>query len=167
MDQTGPSQSSDETPDRKKRTRKWTAAFMVSGLILMDVVLELLCARFPLLFYLIVAGFGYALGGPLSRWAAATSLFARFARASAKFIVFLGILGAIGLTFLPSPFLWESKCTWRQCGRVLGMGLTQSPFPAPPINCNALHRCANEYRYTKSGYQDLLKHMEKKGCEPP
>jgi len=149
----------------EKRTRMGSAAVMVSALVLLDLPLELLCLRFPLLFYILAAGFGYAIGGRVSRWMSPSKSVANVLRVGARIIIILGVLGGNILSFYHPP--WNSKCSWRSCGRVLGPGLLESPFPAPPTSCQNLSRCANEYRYSDAGYRALCQHMEERGCAPP
>ncbi len=154
-----------EALHREKRARIGTAAVMACALVLLDLPLELFCARFPLLFYILVAGFGYAIGGRVFRWQERSSWGAKILRFVGRAIVILGVLGAATLSFYHPP--WASKCAWRSCGRLLGPGLLQSPFPPPLTSCQDMHRCANEYQYSQSDYARLCQRMKAQGCEPP
>ncbi len=153
------------THARTTKFRRLSAATMACGVVSLDLLLELLCLRFPLLFYLFAAGCGYAFGGPLSRWSVNFKWFAWLLQWTARRTILVGTLGAVGLTLYTPP--WESKCGWRYCGRVLGPSLFQSPFPAPDLGCRTLNRCANEFQYSKAKYAQLCDFMEERGCAPP
>jgi hypothetical protein len=153
-----------DAQQQERRTRIGSAAVMVSGLVLLDLPMELLCLRFPLLCYILAAAVGYAIGGRVSTWLTKTIRLGRVLRIGAYIIVTLGVVGATVLSVYHPP--WYSKCSWRSCGRVLGPGLFQSPFPAPSTTCQDLHRCANEYRYSDSEYTQLSQYIEKQRCEP-
>ncbi|MBP46994.1 MAG: hypothetical protein CMH53_03565 [Myxococcales bacterium] len=150
---------------RRKRTRYASAATLVSMLLILDLVADLLCIRVPLLLYLIAGAIGFGLGGPLATWVHGRRWFWRVVRWGAIGVMGLGLLCAGALTAnYPAS---NSKCGWRSCGRVLGPGLLVSPFPAPPITCQLLSVCANEYPHSRAGYQELLKIIKNQGCPPP
>ena len=71
----------------EKRTRIGSAAVMASLLVLLDLPMELLCVRFPLLFYILAAGFGYAMGGRVSRWLTRSDRVANVLRTGGRVIV--------------------------------------------------------------------------------
>ena len=148
-----------------KRVRRWGAAFMVSGLILCDVFLEFFCVRFPLLFYLISAGVGFGVAGPFSRIAPQRRWLSFVTHFLCRTVVGLGVVGTVFLTINLQPS--NSKCSWRRCGRILGPHLLRSPFPAPPMSCEVLSRCINEYPYTKPQYADVLGLLKDMKCPPP
>ena len=91
----------------------------------------------------------------------------RLAR-SVRFLAILGcgvgLLGAALLSFVAPP--WNAHCAFAYCGRALGVGLYQSPFPVGTPSCRDLHMCGNEYVLSKSQLHALVELMEDRGCEP-
>ena len=141
-----------------------SAAFLLSIWLHLDVALDLICARIPLLIYLLAAAIGFSLGGPASR------IFGRSGRGwwllrwGGKVVIALGAVAFLKL--LLNPVQLGTKCSWRSCGRALGPGLMVSPFPSAEMSCQELWRCASEYKYTVSERTVLDKMLEQQGCEP-
>ena len=77
----------------------------------------------------------------------------------------LGLLSSLIMIF--SAPSWNSKCAFRYCGRIRGIGLLESPFPVGNPGCGALHMCANEYRYSNYERRELYRFISEEGCEPP
>ena len=148
-----------------RKYRAVTAGAFLSGLVGLDLFLNLLCTGFPLVFYLVVGGVGAWFGG------------ARHARLSrdtggAKFVsrvgVFLAIFSACGICVqFAMPVNWDTKCAWRYCGRAMGPGWWRSPFPVGTPSCSAWWKCANEYPFTSEEYNRALRRMDKQGCPAP
>ena len=148
-----------------KRYRIACFIFLVSCWLLFDLFLDLLCARIPLFIYLVAAGLGYALGGPLSGFLDRPGHLHRVIRG---FGITVSGLGAVAfLLLLFNPVQWGTKCSWRSCARVLGPGLFVSPFPSKGIGCADLSRCVNEYPFSVSELERIYKLIEDKGCPPP
>ena len=137
----------------------------MSPLMAADLVLELLCVRFPLVMYLLLGAVGAAVGRALvGRLVGGGGL-----KKALRGVAVLGaagtILGAAILTVAPP--MWRGKCGFRYCGRALGPGLFRSPFPVGTPPCQTLHMCANEYQFGPGEYRSLTTMMERLGCEPP
>jgi hypothetical protein len=139
-------------------------AFM-SFFVATDLFLNFFCSFWPVLFYLGAAALGV--------WQAET-LYRRFSfkTAGATFVRRLGIalavFSAVGLVILfTTPVNWHSKCAWRHCGRALGVGLLESPFPVGAPTCGAWHKCANESQLSQYDYDELVSRMEAQGCAAP
>tara|TARA_B100000579_G_scaffold134671_1_gene109029 strand:+ start:464 stop:955 length:492 start_codon:yes stop_codon:yes gene_type:complete len=143
---------------------KWAGAF-ISVLVATDLFLNFFCASWPLIVYLLIGAWGAWRGKGLHQRFSSDSLGSRFAR---KLGSGLAIFSAVGLFMLfAMPPQWESKCAWRYCGRALGIGLLQSPFPVGSASCRAWHICANEYPYSEKEYRKILNRIEEQGCAPP
>ena len=145
--------------------RAVSAGAFLSGLVGMDLFFNFFCAGFPLLIYLVVGGLGAWIGG---------ARHARLSRAggNARFVrwlgVFLALFSVCGIVVLFAwPVNWETKCSWRYCGRAMGPGLLVSPFPVGTPNCRAWHMCANEYQFAPGGYDSALRRMDRQGCAAP
>ena len=157
-----------EGRDEKKRItriRRKTALVAAALLVPLDVLLEVLCVRFSLVFYLIVAGLGYSQGTRVARWLENTGFLSRAIRTLGVFVVFVGVVGAGFLSTYSPPE--NSKCYWRYCGRMIGPGLFKSPFLAPPISCRFLSTCFNEYPYSRSEGKTLHTMSRELGCPAP
>ena len=142
-----------------------SAAAFLSVLVATHLVLSLLCSGWPLLFYAVAGGLGALCGPWLHRRSSGDGWGAKFVRRSG-----MGLAGfsAIGLVLLfAMPVSWESKCAWRYCGRAMGPGLLESPFPVGTPSCGAWHTCANEYPYSPSEYTRMLARIERQGCPGP
>ena len=113
-----------------------SAGFFMSGLACLDVVGELLCIRFPVLFYLILGAIGIGIGNKAQGWLQNRKRLKTFLKIVAFTGCFLGLLSATGLTVYGAN--WDTKCSWRYCGRALGMGLFESPFPVGGASCRMI-----------------------------
>ena len=155
-----------ETPSAPQHSVRlvWAFAF-VSVLVVTDLLLKLFCSSWPLVAYLVIGGFGAGLGVPLHRRFSAETIVSTFIRKTANV---LGLLSAVGLMALfVLPISWDTKCSWRYCGRALGPGLFQSPFPVGTPPCSGWNKCANEYPYSDAQYRTVLHHMRKQDCAAP
>ncbi len=142
----------------------WAGAF-VSVLVATDLFLNFFCSHWALVFYLAVAGLGAWRAERLHRRFSAATAGATFAR---RLGVGLALFSAVGLVILfAMPVNWHSKCAWKYCGRALGPGLFESPFPVGTPSCGAWSKCANEYPYSDRGYRELLWRIEQQGCPAP
>jgi hypothetical protein len=142
-----------------------SAGAFMSLLVATDLLFSLFCSSWSLLFYLAVAGSGAWKGERLHRRFSADTTRATFVR---RFGVVLALFSALGLVvLLAMPVHWDSKCAWRYCGRAMGPGLLESPFPVGTPSCGAWMKCANEFQYSPKGYRDLLERMEEQGCPAP
>jgi RsiW-degrading membrane proteinase PrsW (M82 family) len=145
-------------------TRIACSAFLTSCLIILDLPLELVCIRFSLLYYMIVGYLGYRLGGPVHRRVLKPGPIGVLARIFGLTTIAIGLAGALILSTVKMP--WHAKCAWRNCGRILGPGLTESPFPVPEATCSDLHRCANEAHFSKTQLDRLRARLEANHCQP-
>jgi len=141
-----------------------TGAFL-SGLVGFDLFLNFFCAGFPLLFYLIAGGLGAWVGGVLHRRLSSTNPAAKFVRWMGVSLALFSLCGIVVLS--TSPVNWETKCSWRYCGRAMGPGLLKSPFPVGTPSCSAWWKCANEYPFTPDQYEIALRRMDSQGCPAP
>ena len=142
----------------------WAGAFM-SFLVATNLVLSLLCSSWPLLFYLVAGGLGAWLAERLQRRFAGDATSRKLFRG----LVFgLAVFSAPGLGALfAMPAQWDSRCAWRYCARALGPGLFKSPFPVGPVSCRGWSTCVNEFPYSSSQYDALLRRIEAQGCPAP
>lgn len=162
------------------RTRTQDAAISslvgVGLIVLLDVATTAFaCARLPLWLYLAGGAAGAAAGLLLGRWVPRKGLAGGLVTIG---LWLFGVVAAVAFAGLaassPSnqilglfPPSWDAKCSWTYCGRVLGPGLGVSPFPVGETSCSALSRCANEYPFTPSQYDDLIAIMASQGCPVP
>jgi hypothetical protein len=138
---------------------------VLSGLVALDLFFSLFCARFPLILYLLVGGFGWWVGGSVHKRVTGPSTGAKFIRGIG---IALACFSAFGiLAQLVIPVNWNTKCSWRYCSRAMGPGLFDSPFPVGALSCSAWHKCANEYQFSPGEYSRLLQRMEQQECAPP
>ena len=141
------------------------AGFFMSGLACLDGVGELLCIRFPLLFYVVLGAIGIGIGNKARSWLQNRRRLKTFFKVVGLTGCFLGFVSAAGLTLYGAN--WDTKCSWRYCGRALGVGLTKSPFPVGTPSCRVIHLCANEYNMSSSESAELNRLIEETGCPEP
>ena len=142
----------------------WAGAF-VSGLVATNLFISLFCSSWPLILYLVVGGVGAWAGEGLHRRFSADTLGSKIIRRGATA---LAIFSAVGLmTLFMMPTRWDTKCSWRYCGRALGPGLLKSPFPVGTPSCRGWSICVNEYPFSRSEYETALEHIEEQGCPAP
>jgi hypothetical protein len=145
--------------------RTVSAGAFLSGIVALDLVLNLLCSGFPLIIYLVVGGLGFWFGGAFHERLSRPSGGAKFVR---KLGVVLAVFSVAGMVLqLVLPVNWNTKCSWRYCGRAMGPGLFESPFPVGTPSCSAWHKCANEYQFSGGEYSRLLQRMERQECAAP
>jgi hypothetical protein len=145
--------------------RAVSAGAFLSGLVGLDLFLNFFCSNFPLIIYLAVGGLGAWIGGACHARLSRASGGARFIRPMGVLLALFSVCGLVALFALPVN--WETKCSWRYCGRALGPGLLVSPFPVGTPSCRAWHTCANEYPFTPGGYDSALQRMDRQGCAEP
>ena len=141
------------------------AGFFMSGLACLDMVGEILCSRFPLLFYLILGAIGMGIGNKARSWLQPRKRLKTFV----QIVAIMGCLGGISSAAILSFYgaNWDTKCSWRYCGRALGVGLFVSPFPVGEPSCRMIHLCANEYRMSPSESAELDRLVKETGCPAP
>lgn len=142
----------------------WAGAFL-SFLVATHLVLTLFCSGWPLLFYLMAGGLGALLAEKLDRKFAGEGTWRRLARGLIFGLAIFSILGLGALFMMPAH--WDGHCAWRYCGRAMGPGLLKPPFPVGPVSCSGWSTCANEYPYSASEYDALLRRIEAQGCPAP
>ncbi len=142
------------------------SGFFVSGVACVDLWLELFCARFPLLFYLIAAIIGLGAGHKLKTWLIDHGALKKVLKVVSLTCCFVGCLSIAQLTLMQPN--WGTKCSFRYCGRGLsGLTLLASPYPVGKLSCSALWLCANEYRLSSSQKKELDRLIEVQGCPVP
>jgi len=141
------------------------AGFFISGLVGVDIIGELLCIRFPLLFYLILGAVGMVIGNKAQVWLLNRVRLKKLLQIFALMGCLAGFTGVGVLSFYGAN--WETKCSFRYCGRALGMGLLKSPFPVGPPSCRMIHLCANEYSMNATERAQLKQLITETGCPPP
>ena len=141
------------------------AGALLSVVVLCDLALEPFCARTSVLAYLLAIAFGVLVGRLCQGWLASERLLAKVVRA-ACLVLTVGALGGVAVLVTQAP-RWDTKCSWRYCGRALGVRLLKSPFPVGTPSCQAWHVCANEYPYSTSEYDVMLDRMAQQGCAAP
>ena len=141
------------------------AGFFMSGLVGLDLIGELLCIRFPLLFYLILGAVGMVIGNKARGWLQSRMRLKKLLKIIAITGCLAGLTGAGVLSFYGAN--WETKCSWRYCGRALGVGLTKSPFPVGTPTCRVLHLCVNEYNMSPSESAKLYRLIKEGECPAP
>lgn len=159
----------DLTPEDTKspvyKIRLVAAGAFVSGLVATDLFLNFFCSFWPLLFYLAAAGLGAWKAEKLERRFSGDTAGATFVR---RLGIGLALFSALGLVTLSvMPVNWDTKCSWRHCSRALGWGLLESPFPVGTPTCRGWSTCVNEYQYSRSEYQEMLRRIQKQGCPEP
>jgi hypothetical protein len=142
----------------------WAGAFL-SFLVATNLVLSLLCSGWPLLFYLVAGGLGALLAEKLDRRFSGEGTWRKFFRRLAFGLAVFSFLGLGALFAMPAN--WNSHCAWRYCDRAMGPGLLKSPFPVGPVSCRGWSTCANEFPYSSSKYDALLRRIEAQGCPAP
>ena len=154
-----------DTLAEHKKVARVSALFFMSMLVGCDVLLEVFCARFPLMFYVVAALIGYWVGTKMAAWITGEGGGKKILRILVTIVCIGGLFGTIALSTL-TP-LWGSKCGWRYCARALGPSPMRSPFPVGTPSCGNLHMCANEFPYTPAErpYFDAL--IERHDCPPP
>ena len=141
------------------------AGFFMSALVGLDVIGELLCIRFPLLFYLILGAMGMLTGNKSRGWLQHRHRLKTFLKIITITGCLAGITGAGALSFYGAN--WETKCSFRYCGRALGIGLLKSPFPVGSPSCRMIHLCANEYPMNATENAQLKQLVTETGCPEP
>ena len=131
----------------------------------MDLFLNFFYSGFPLVIYLFVGGLGAWVGGAQHARLSRSSDGARFFRRAGVFLALFSLCGIV--VQLAWPVNWETKCSWRYCGRAMGPGLLVSPFPVGTPSCTAWWKCANEYPFTPDQYTSALRRMDNQGCPAP
>lgn len=146
-----------------------SAGLLMSGLACLDVLLTVFCARFPLLFYLLAGAIGAGIGTLIRRkgrgWLDSHPTVKKSLKGLALTGCFFGLLSAGFLTF--SPTNWQTKCSWRHCGRALSFSLLDTPYPVGTPSCRALHMCANEYPLNPAQHAELDRLIKLQGCPEP
>jgi len=145
--------------------RVTTAGAYLSGLVAFDLFLILFCDGMPLLFYILLGGFGVWRGGRLhSRLADAGGL-GKFRRTTGTILTLFSACGIL-LQFV-MPVNWDTKCSWKYCGRAMSPGLFKSPFPVGTPTCRGWWTCANEYQWPPGQYGVALDRMAEQECPLP
>ena len=142
----------------------WAGAFL-SGLVATDIALKLFCGSWPLVMYLVVGGVGAWSGKHLQHRFSGQTLGATVIRRGA---IGLAALSAVGMMLLfAMPVRWDTKCSWKYCGRALNPGLLVSPFPVGTPSCSGWSKCVNEYPYSQSEYRRAVQQLSEQGCPAP
>ena len=142
------------------------AGFLVSVLACLDLLLVVVCAGFPLLFYLVAAGLGALVGVKLKTWLVGHGALKKVLKGVGVTFCFLGLLSAAALT-LKKPN-WDTRCSFRLCGKALsGFSLFERPYPVGTPSCRGLWLCANEYRMSPAQRAELDRLIEVQGCPLP
>ena len=141
------------------------AGFFMSCLACLDGVGELLCVRFSVLFYLVLGAVGIGVGNKTRRLLQNRRRLKIFFKGIAFVVCLGGISSAAMLSFYGAN--WDTKCSWRYCGRALGIGLLKSPFPVGSPSCRMIHLCANEYRMSSRESAALKRLVKETGCPAP
>ncbi len=147
------------------RYRIVSAAAFLSGLVALDLFFSFFCASFPLLFYLIAGALGASRGPYFHARFSGDNRAARFVRGAGICLALFSVTGII--VQCVRPVNWNTKCSWRYCGRAMSPGLLKSPFPVGTPTCRGWWTCANEYPFTPDEYQSALRRIEKQGCPAP
>ena len=142
-----------------------SAGVFLFGVVMYDLVLELLCSGLPLFVYLLATGLGLLFGRVFYERLSSNHILAKVGRAVGLLLT-LGALGGLVVLSTHTP-RWDTKCSWRYCGRAMGVSLFRSPFPVGTPSCSGWHVCANEYPYSASEYDVMLEWMERQGCASP
>jgi len=145
--------------------RAVSSGAFLSGLVGLDLFLNFYCAGIPLLFYLVVGGIGAWFGGAQQARLSRATGTAQWLRRTGVFLAAFSVLGIC--VQLVKPVDWQTKCSWRYCGRAMGLGLLKSPFPVGTPSCTGWWTCANEYSFPPGQYETALRRMEAQGCPAP
>ena len=133
--------------------------------VVLDYLSKVVCGSLPLVVYLVAAccGAWYTrrMFDHLSMEERSSSLKWRFTLLLSS----LSVLGGFGLAIMPPE--WGAKCAWRNCGRVLGVSLFESPFSVEPVTCRGWSVCINEYSYSAAERREVLSRIDEAGCPPP
>ena len=154
-----------EAKHRRNKIRLLWAGAFVSGLVAVDLFLNFFCGSWPLVVYLAVGGLGAWTGERLHRRFSADTTGATLVRRGAMGLALFSAMGLVALFAMPVN--WDTKCSWRYCGRALGPGLLKSPFPVGTPPCRGWSTCVNEYRYSPSEYRRVLRRIAAQGCPEP
>ena len=149
------------------RYRAVSAGAFLSGIVGLDLFLNFFCGGLPLVIFLFVGTLGAWLGGRFhTRLSAQTKGF-RFIRSIGMGLAIFSLCGMVYET--AKPINWDTKCSWRYCGRAMAPGLFKSPFPVGTPTCSGWWTCANEYQFPDGpfGYATALERMRKQGCAEP
>lgn len=149
----------------KKKYQFGSALVFLSFLVGLDVIASAICFSLPFLFYLIAGMLGAWFGGLKAHWFVGDHRLKRLLRITAVAVVTVGWGGAAYMTVNPPN--WDSHCGYTECGRILGPGLIQSPYPVGIPPCSVLHRCLNEYPFNNTDYNDFYDLIGEVGCPPP
>jgi len=156
---------SDEPEANLRRVRLVSAGAFISFLVATDLFLNFFCSSWPLAFYLALGALGAWRGASLHRRLSGDTLGKTLLRRLAVALAAFSALGLMALTVMPVN--WDTKCSWRYCGRALGIGLFSSPFPVGTPSCRGWSTCVNEYSYSCDDYHEVLQLIEAQGCPAP
>ena len=151
--------------DRVGTYRIVTAGAFLSGLVALDLFLNFFCGDLPLLFYLVLGGVGAGLGGLAKRFLSGRSAVAAVARWTGVLLALFTLCGM--MVEFANPVRWDTKCSWSYCGRALGPGLFESPYPVGTPSCRGWSTCVNEYPYSGEQYRRVLGLLREQGCPAP
>jgi len=143
---------------------KWAAVFLFV-FVATDLFFNFFCAQWPLLFYLVAGGLGAWKAEALHKRFSGTSFFSKLVKLCVAPIALSSVVGLVVLA--ATPVRWDTKCSFRYCGRAMGPGLLKSPFSVGTPTCRGWWVCANEYPYSASEYSKMLKRIEAQGCPMP
>ena len=153
------------TLEKITQYRLVSSAAFLSGLVALDFLFSFFCSGFPLLFYLMTGGLGYGLGSFFLHRFSGTGRGVRFVRIVGICLAAFTVVGMFVHTV--RPVSWDTKCSWRYCGRALSPGLLKSPYPVGTPTCRGWWVCANEYTFAPGEYQTALLKMKRQGCAEP
>ena len=137
---------------KKLSDRFWSCLLVFFGCL--DVVASAICFSLPFLFYLIAGMLGAWFGGARARWFDGEGRLKKLLRIAGVVVITVGVSGAAYMTVTPPN--WDSHCGYTECGRVLGPGILQSPYPVGIPPCGVLNRCINEYPFNNRDYHAFL-----------
>ena len=141
------------------------AAAFLSILVASDLFLNFFCSHWPLAIYLATGGLGAWAAGRFYRRFRLQTSGVTFIRRGA---IALALFSAVGVVVLmATPVDWDTKCSWRYCGRAMGPGLFKSPFPVGEPTCLGWSTCVNEYPYSRNEYGNVLERIKAQGCPAP
>ena len=142
-----------------------SAGVFISWLVATDLFLNFFCASWPLVVYLAFGALGAWRGASLYRRLSGDTPVKTLLRRGAAA---LAVCSVVGLAVLSAtPVRWDTKCSWRYCGRALGVGLLESPFPVGTPSCRGWSTCVNEYPYSAETYGEVLDLLRAQGCPEP
>jgi hypothetical protein len=149
----------------KKKHQIGSGLVFLSFLVGLDLVSSAICFSLPLLFYLVAGMLGALFGGFSARWFVGEGRLKKQVRIAGFVVITAGVCGAAYKTVTPPN--WDSHCGYTECGRVLGPGILQSPYPVGIPPCNVLNRCINEYPFNNREYHAFYDLIGEVGCPPP